>query len=144
MKRSKQSAAHFSITSQDIANGLQRLRTYIRVTSFCLPFFLLCPKRLNYRTTNHLRKQFLKKEGKQLIKLIESELPVTLPPPLIKVYHTKEFLDCLLELEQAGGIEHISSTRFAKTIDAVFNIGLPVKSIIKYRDNYKHRNCKRS
>ena len=143
MKRSKQSAAHFSVTSQDIANGLQRLRTYIQVTSFCLPFFLLCPKRLNNTTRNRLRKQFFKNEGEQLIKLIESELSVTLPPPPIKVYCAKEFLDCLLEFEQAGVIEHISSTRFAKTIDAAFNIGLPVKSIIKYRDNYKQRNCKR-
>jgi hypothetical protein len=139
MKRSKQSAAHFSVTSQDIANGLQRLRTYIRVTSFCLPFFLLCPKRLTYKTNIYLRKQFFKHHGEDLIKQINPNLPPHETPTRIKVHCIRELLDCFLEIKESNLTEPISNAQLAKIIDSTFDTELDIKVIINYIVNHRSK-----
>lgn len=138
-KRSKQSATHFSDVLQGIQNGLQRSNIYIQVIYSSLHFFLLHNNFLTRRVISHLRKQFFKYQGMLLIKQIESNLPEPLPTTRIKVYYEKELLDYLLELNEEKLVEHISSIRLAKTIDAVFDIGMSADSMVTYIDNYKYR-----
>ena len=143
MMRLKQLAAHSLVVLQGIKNGLPRSKICIRATFFSLHFFLLLPKLLPYKVTIHLRKQFFKRQGMQLIKQIETNRPESLPTTRIRVYYVKELLDYLLELNQENLVEHISSTRLAKTIDALFDAGLSVNAMIRYIDNYKYKYRKK-